>query len=76
MRVDFYLLGDRVLVGELTSSPAAGFGRYYPAAFSEKMAAHWVPGRRGANVGVAPAKSGRGAEALAQAFSANDRQPG
>jgi hypothetical protein len=79
MRVDFYLLGERVLVGELTSSPAAGFGRYYPASFSEQMAAHWVPGRRGAHVGVAPATNetnASGAEALATAFSAKDRQPG
>jgi hypothetical protein len=43
MRVDFYALGDRVLVGELTHSPGAGFGRYYPPQFSEQLATHWVP---------------------------------
>lgn len=46
LRVDFYLLGERVLVGELTSSPGAGFGRYYPFVFGEQLAAHWVPNRR------------------------------
>ena len=43
MRVDFYVLGDRLLVGELTHSPGAGFGRFYPPEFSEQLAAHWVP---------------------------------
>src|SRR4029077_5427896 len=43
MRVDFYVLGDRVLVGELTHSPGAGFGRYYPPQVSEQLAAHWAP---------------------------------
>ncbi len=77
MRVDFYVLGERVLVGELTSSPAAGFGRYYPASFSEKMAAFWVPGRRGTSLGAtAPMPTGHGAEALTPVFSAKDRQPG
>lgn len=42
MRVDFYALGDRVLVGELTSSPGAGFGHYHPASFGEQLASHWV----------------------------------
>jgi hypothetical protein len=46
LRVDFYVLGDRVLVGELTSSPGAGFGHYYPSAFGEALAAHWILERR------------------------------
>ncbi|MCW5659634.1 MAG: hypothetical protein KIT60_18190 [Burkholderiaceae bacterium] len=46
LRVDFYALHDRVLVGELTSSPGAGFGRFYPPSFSEALAAHWVIDRR------------------------------
>jgi TupA-like ATPgrasp len=41
LRVDFYVIGSSVLVGELTTSPGAGFGRYYPAAFGESLAAHW-----------------------------------
>src|SRR5262249_54263370 len=46
MRVGFYVLGDRVLVGELTSSPGAGFGHYHPASFGEQLASHWVLERR------------------------------
>jgi hypothetical protein len=46
LRVDFYVLGDRVLIGELTSSPGAGFGHYYPESFGEALAAHWVLDRR------------------------------
>jgi len=42
MRVDFYVLGNRVLIGELTNTPGAGFGHFYPPQFSEQMAAHWV----------------------------------
>lgn len=41
LRVDLYLLGERVLVGELTSTPGAGFGRFYPASFGEDIAAGW-----------------------------------
>jgi len=42
MRVDFYVLGDRVLIGELTNTPGAGFGHFYPPQFGEQVAAHWV----------------------------------
>jgi hypothetical protein len=48
LRVDFYALRDRVLIGELTSSPGAGFGRFYPPSFSETLASHWVIDRRAA----------------------------
>lgn len=48
LRVDFYVLRDRVLIGELTSSPGAGFGRYFPASFGEQLASHWVLDRRSA----------------------------
>jgi hypothetical protein len=44
--VDFYVIGEQVLVGELTSSPGAGFGRYYPASFGETLASHWALDRR------------------------------
>lgn len=43
LRVDFYLVGGSILIGELTSSPGGGFGRFYPASFGEHMAAHWSP---------------------------------
>lgn len=57
LRVDFYVIDGRVLVGELTSSPGAGFGHYYPAAFGETLASHWLLDRRSAtrpNKVVAP----------------------
>jgi hypothetical protein len=62
MRVDFYVLGNRVLVGELTSSPGAGFGHFYPPQFGEQMAAHWVlpsPAPHGSAAGVVPSWAGR-----------------
>jgi hypothetical protein len=34
-------------VGELTSSPGAGFGHFYPSSFGETLASHWVIDRRG-----------------------------
>jgi hypothetical protein len=46
LRVDFYVLHDHVLVGELTSSPGAGFGHYYPASFGETLGSYWVLDRR------------------------------
>jgi hypothetical protein len=48
LRVDFYVPQDQVLIGELTSSPGAGFGRFYPPSFSEGLASHWVIDRRAA----------------------------
>ena len=42
LRVDCYVLDGHVLVGELTSSPGAGFGRFFPASFSEALGNHWV----------------------------------
>lgn len=42
LRVDFYLLDGKILIGELTSSPGGGFGRFYPASFGEQMAAYWT----------------------------------
>jgi hypothetical protein len=61
LRVDFYVLSDRVLVGELTSSPGAGFGHYYPSAFGDALAAHWVMDRRAATRGRVVALSTFGA---------------
>jgi hypothetical protein len=40
--VDCYVFGGRVLVGELTSSPGAGFGRFFPASYAEALGAQWV----------------------------------
>lgn len=35
IRVDFYTDGKRVIFGEMTNLPAAGFGRFYPAGGEE-----------------------------------------
>jgi teichuronopeptide biosynthesis TupA-like protein len=43
LRVDCYLLGEQMLVGELTSSPGAGFGHFFPSSFAESVVAQWVP---------------------------------
>lgn len=56
LRVDFYLLDEQILIGELTSSPGGGFGRFYPASFGEAMAAHWsLPEARSDSARVAAA---------------------
>ena len=57
LRVDFYVLGAQWLIGELTNSPGAGFGRFYPEAFAEAMAAHWAAPRAArarASIGMNP----------------------
>lgn len=43
LRVDCYVIGGRVLVGELTSSPGAGFGRFFPASYAETIGSYWMP---------------------------------
>ena len=48
VRVDLYVLPDRVVVGELTSSPAAGDSPFHPAAYDREFGRHWrVPHRYG-----------------------------
>ena len=57
LRVDFYVLGAQWLIGELTNSPGAGFGRFYPESFAEAMAAHWAAPRAArarASIGMNP----------------------
>jgi len=71
MRVDFYVLGERVLIGELTSSPGAGLGRFYPPAFSEELASHWVlPSRDAGSASETIAPPLPDAEANASSISA------
>jgi hypothetical protein len=41
MRVDFYLTRHGLRISELTNSPGAGFGRFYPEAFGVEMGGHW-----------------------------------
>jgi teichuronopeptide biosynthesis TupA-like protein len=60
LRVDFYVLGERFLIGELTHSPGAGFGRFYPPQFGEDLAAFWVsqPSAQSFAPGVLAAQAG------------------
>lgn len=48
LRVDAYLLpapdhpqGERLLIGELTNYPGAGFERFIPTAYAHELGAHW-----------------------------------
>jgi hypothetical protein len=77
LRVDFYVLGDRIFVGELTNSPGAGFGRFYPEKFGEEIVADWVPGRRG-DTALLPATALPGASVhpLAKPMAAPHGPPG
>jgi len=46
LRVDLYVLADRVVVGELTSYPAGGQSPFIPESFNSEFGAHWrVPKR-------------------------------
>lgn len=46
VRVDLYLLPDRVVVGELTGSPAAGDSPFDPPSFDREFGRHWSVPRR------------------------------
>jgi hypothetical protein len=54
LRVDCYVLDGHVLVGELTSSPGAGFGRFFPASFADALGDHWVTPAAAAALPPAP----------------------
>lgn len=41
LRVDCYVVGSRLYVGELTNYPGAGFERFIPHAFALELGAHW-----------------------------------
>jgi hypothetical protein len=45
-RVDLYCLKDRVLVGELTSSPAGGDSPFHPPAWNTIFGEPWTVPRR------------------------------
>lgn len=48
VRVDLYVLPDRLVVGELTSYPAGGDSPFFPASFNAEFGTHWtVPKRYG-----------------------------
>lgn len=46
VRVDLYVLPDRVVVGELTSYPAGGHSPFYPASFNTDFGRHWTVPKR------------------------------
>ena len=46
VRVDLYVLPERVIVGELTNYPAGGHSPFYPESFNEEFGRHWVVPRR------------------------------
>jgi TupA-like ATPgrasp len=41
LRVDFYVMGSRLYIGELTNYPGAGFERFMPSAYADIMGAYW-----------------------------------
>ncbi|MCW2527827.1 MAG: hypothetical protein JWM76_2687 [Pseudonocardiales bacterium] len=46
VRVDLYVLPERVVVGELTSYPAGGESPFYPTTFDREFGRHWTVPRR------------------------------
>jgi hypothetical protein len=46
VRVDLYLLPDRIVFGELTSYPAGGHSPFYPSSYDEEFGSHWTVPRR------------------------------
>lgn len=46
VRVDLFCLSDRVVVGELTSSPAGGDSPFHPAGWNRRFGDTWVVPRR------------------------------
>lgn len=53
LRVDFYAIGDRVYIGELTNYSGSGFETFIPSSFGHQLAAWWKEGAAKLN-GVAP----------------------
>jgi len=53
VRVDLYVLGERIVVGELTGTPAAGMNDFSPAGFDWWLGAQWtLPDPRPADPGA------------------------
>lgn len=42
LRTDFYVLGDRLYIGELTNYPGAGFEKFDPPSYAEELGALWT----------------------------------
>lgn len=41
LRIDCYLVGDALYIGELTNTPGAGFERFIPASVAVELGSHW-----------------------------------
>jgi hypothetical protein len=41
LRTDYYLVGDKLYIGELTNYPGAGFEKFIPASYSNVIGAYW-----------------------------------
>jgi hypothetical protein len=41
LRIDYYSVGGKLYIGELTNYPGAGFERFIPSQFSEEIGRHW-----------------------------------
>lgn len=46
VRVDFYLVPGRIIVGELTNYPAGGHSPFDPPSFNAEFGSHWTVPRR------------------------------
>ena len=46
VRVDMYVLADRIVLGELTSYPAGGHSPFYPGSWNAEFGRHWTVPRR------------------------------
>ncbi len=45
LRIDCYVIGDALYVGELTNTPGAGFEKFIPARFADEFGSYWSPRR-------------------------------
>ena len=46
VRVDLYVLPDRIVFGELTSYPAGGHSPFFPDSYDDEFGSHWTVPRR------------------------------
>lgn len=42
LRVDCYVIGEALYVGELTNTPGAGFEKFIPARFADEFGSYWI----------------------------------
>ena len=46
LRVDYYVLGDHIYIGELTNYPGAGFEKFIPASYALHIGSFWTEVRQ------------------------------